>query len=71
MAKLQAAERELALYRSRDQRDAQGKRQKTMESFLSEKTRGLPTRPAHFHTDISNAKGYSESDTFGTSCFEG
>ena len=44
LSKLQATEQELALYKRREQREAQTKRQKTMDSWLAPKSRGLPTR---------------------------
>ena len=61
MAKLKAAEQELALYKHREQREAEAKRQKTLKKFF-EKSRGLPTRPGHFDADLSKATGYSETE---------
>ena len=61
VAKLKAAEQELALYKHREQREAEAKRQKTLENFF-EKSRGLPTRPGHFDADLSKATGYSETE---------
>ena len=61
VSRLKEAEQELAVFKHREQREAQAKRQKTMESFF-DRSRGLPTRPAHFNADISNASGYSETE---------
>ena len=48
------AERQASVLEAKERRAAQQKRQKTMLAFASQ-SRDLPTRPAHFDTDVSNA----------------
>ena len=59
------AERQASVLEAKERRAAQQKRQKTMLAFASQ-SRDLPTRPAHFDTDVSNATGYTESELHRT-----
>ena len=66
VAKLKAAEKRVEFFESKERRAQAEKRQKTMESFLASNSRGLPTRTAHFDTDLSQAKGYTEAELHRT-----
>ena len=61
VVRLQDAEQRAAILEAKERRRAEEKRQKTMLSFATQ-SRGLPTRAAHFDTDVSNAIGYLESE---------
>ena len=62
VTKLRAAEARVEQLEGIQHRAAEEKRQKTMKSFLAPRSRGLPTRAAHFDKDLTNATGYSESE---------